>query len=81
MDFMNCPDHLTIMFIFNSVGLLIPMYKCPEGCKNKISYFIKLEPAEITINNYELLLIYGDVSPNPISDLKAITENVSIKFI
>lgn len=77
MNFINWADHLTIMFIFNSAGILIPMYKCPEGYKNKISYFIKLEPAEITINNYECLLIYGDVSPNPIGDLKAITEHVS----
>lgn len=80
MDFLNSPDHNTILFMLNNFGILIPMFRCPESFKNKISYFIKVEPVEVTVNNYEFVLFDGDISPNPIDDLKSIVENVIIKF-
>lgn len=80
MDFMNSPDHIKILFMLNNFGILMPMFKCPEAFKTKITYFIKVEPAEVTINNYEFILFDGEISPNPIDDLKSIVENVIIKF-
>lgn len=77
MDFLNLLDHNTILFILNPAGVLIPMYDFPEDFKIKITYFIKLESIEVTQDNYESILMCGDVSANPIEDLKAITEHVS----
>jgi len=77
MEFLSSPDCNKILFTLNSIGVLIPMYDFPEGCKMKISYIIKLKPVEITLYNYESVLMCGEVSSNPIEDLKAITENVS----
>lgn len=80
MEFLNSRDRNKILFTLNSVGVLTPMYDFPEGCKVKISYIIKLEPVEVTISNYESILMCGEISSNPIEDLKAITENVSILY-
>lgn len=77
MDFLNLADQNTILFTLNSAGVLIPMHDFPEDFKTKITYFIKLEPVEVTQDNCKFILICGDVSTNPIEDLKAITENVS----
>lgn len=81
MEFINLPDHLSILFMLNYAGILMPMTIFPDGFKNKISYFIKLEQTEVTLSNYESILLYGDISPNPIDDLKAITENVSSRYV
>lgn len=77
MDFLNSLDHNTILFTLNSAGVLIPTYDFPEDFKTKITYLIKLEPAEVMQDNCESILMCGDISTNPIEDLKAITENVS----
>ncbi|VVC32244.1 Hypothetical protein CINCED_3A002285 [Cinara cedri] len=79
MNFFNTPDCDKILFTLNSTGVLMPINDFPEDVlKNKISYFIKLELVEITDINFESMLIYGDVSSNPIEDLEAITENVLV---
>lgn len=77
MDFLNLPERNTILFTLNPTGVLTPLHAFPEGFKNKISYLIKLEHVEITSTNYDSILLCGDVSMNPIEDLKAFTENVS----
>lgn len=80
MDFLNLPDRETIFFLLNSAGLLVPMYDdFPEGYKSKVLYIIKLEPVEVTQDNCDSILLCGEMSANPIEDLKAITENVSDK--
>jgi len=78
MDFLTMPDRNSIFFTLNSAGLLIPMYnEFPDGYKSRVSYIIRLEPVEVTHNNCDSILLCGEVSPNPLEDLKAITENVS----
>lgn len=77
MDFLNLPDRNTILFTLNAVGVLIPTNVIPKDLKMKMTYFIKLEHVEVTQNNYEFILMCGDVSTNPIEDLKAFNENVS----
>lgn len=79
MDFFNTPERDTILFTLNPPALLIPMSAFPEGFKTKIAYIIKLEHVEVTRSNYESMLVCGEVSPNPIEDLKAVTEHVSDK--
>lgn len=78
MNFFNTPDCDKILFTLNSSGVLTVINDFPEDIMtNKISYFIKLELVEVTDSNYEVVLIYGDVSSSPIEDLEAITKNVS----
>lgn len=78
MDFLSLPNRSTILFTLNSTGALVPMYDFPEGYKSNVFYLIKLKPVEVTQSNCESVLISGEISTNPIEDLKAITENVSI---
>lgn len=80
MDFFNSPDRCTILFTLNPLGVLLPMYDFSEGFKIKASYILKLEPVIVTMDNFESILLCGDVSSNPIEDLKAIIENVSEKY-
>lgn len=77
MDFLNMPDREMILFTLNPTGVLMPMLDFPDGLKTKVSYFIKLGSAEVTKSNYESILVYGEVSTNPLKDLKAVTEHVS----
>lgn len=82
MNFFNTPDCDKILFTLNSSGVLTVINDFPEDImNNKISYFIKLELVEVTDINYEVILMYGDVSSNPIEDLEAITKNVSDNYI
>jgi hypothetical protein len=57
------------------------MYDFSEGFKVKASYILKLEPVEVTMDNFESIFLCGEVSSNPIEDLKAIIENVSKSII
>jgi len=78
MEFLNMPDRVVIFFMLNSAGLLIPIYDdFPDGYKSRVCYIIRLKPVEITHDNCDSVLLCGEVSPNPIEDLKVITENVS----
>lgn len=78
MDFFNTPHRDKILFTLNSTGVLMSINDFPKDImKNKISYFIKIELVEVTDINYENILMYGDVSSNPIEHLEAITKNVS----
>lgn len=77
MEFLNTPDREMILFTLNPTGVLMPMLDFPDGFKTKMSYFIKLTSVEVTKSNYEYILIYGEVSTNPLMDLKAVTEHVS----
>lgn len=78
MDFLSLPNRSTILFTLHPTGgALVPMYDFPEGCKSNVFYFVKLTPVEVTQSNCESILISGEISANPIEDLKAITENVS----
>jgi len=54
----------------------MPMNIIPKDLKMKLTYFIKLEHVEVTETNYEFILMCGDLSTNPIEDLKAFNENV-----
>lgn len=77
IEFLNKPDRDTILFIINSNGALTPMLDFPENYKSKMFYFIKLEPSEVTPQNCSSILMYGEISANPLEDFKAVTENVS----
>lgn len=77
MNFFNLPDHESILFMLNSSNVLIPSLEIPDGHKSKLTYFIKLESVEVTQDNYETILMSGDVSRNLIADLKEITDNVN----
>lgn len=76
MDFLNVSNIETILFTVNSSGVLTPMFEFPDGFKTKMFYFIKLEPVVITESNLETTLICGDISTNPIEDVKTLTEKV-----
>lgn len=65
----------------NSAGALIVMNDFPEGYKMKLTYVLKKENVEVTENNYESILMCGEISPSPIEDLKLISENVSAAVV
>lgn len=77
MMFLNKADKDRILFSMNSVGALIPTYEIADDFKNKLSYFIKIERVEITKENYKTMLLNGDISLNPVQDIKTVSENVS----
>lgn len=77
MNFLDVSNIETILFTVNSSGILTPMYEFPDGFKTKVFYFLKLEPVAITETNIETTIITGDVSTNPIEDIKTLTEKVS----
>lgn len=81
MDFLNSPDRRRILFTLNSIGVLLPMYDFSEGFKVKASYILKLEPVEVTMDNFDSIFLCGEVSSNAIEDLKAIIENVSKNYL
>lgn len=81
MNFLNLSDHDSILFMLTSSNVLIPLLEIPDGPKNKLTYFIKLEPVEVTQSNYETILICGDVSKNLIADLKETTDNVIFQIL
>lgn len=76
MNFLNLPDHDSILFMLNSSNVLIPMLEIPDGPKSKLTFFVKLESVEVTQHNYETILMCGDISKNLIADLKELTDNV-----
>lgn len=78
---MNDAAKNIILFSINSSGALIPTSEIPNNLKNKLLYFIKLELVQITDSNYESILVKGELSPNPIHDVKQIVENVSEKRV
>jgi hypothetical protein len=79
MDFIKSPDKCKILFTLNSAGLMTPMDEFIHSFKTKVSYIVKLDSVEITNDNFESQLICGEVSSNPIEDLKTAAETVSEK--
>lgn len=77
MDFLNIPQRKKILITLTPAGVLTPMHDFPDGKKVKLTYILKKDDVEVTENNYESVLMCGDISPNPIEDLKLLSENVS----
>lgn len=77
MNFLNIPDRNKILITLNSASVLIVMNDFPEGFKMKLTYILKKESVVVTENNYESILMCGEISPSPIEDLKLMSENVS----
>lgn len=76
MNFLDDSNIDTILFTVNSSGVLTPMFEFPDGFKTKMFYFLKLEPVAITESNLETTLMSGEISTNPIEDVKTLTEKV-----
>lgn len=76
-NFLDLPDFEMLLFMLNSSGVLTPMIEFPDGYKTKTYYFKKLEQVKITEINYQAVILSGEISPNPIEDIKTLTESVS----
>lgn len=57
----------------------MPSLNIKEEKKHKVSYFLKRNPVEVTIDNFRDVIIMGDMSPKPIQELAILTEEV--KFL
>lgn len=80
MNFLNEPSKDKLIFTMGT-GNLVPMPEIPNDLNNKLAYFLKLDLVQITESNYKFILVNGEISINPIQDLKVVAENVSYKCI
>ncbi|XP_006869595.1 PREDICTED: dynein heavy chain 17, axonemal [Chrysochloris asiatica] len=75
-EFLEKPDVPVLVMTLSPAGMIIPYLGFPASLKSKAIYFIKTRPVSVTRDNYKALLLYGDISPEPVDQLIAVVEEV-----
>uniref|UniRef100_A0A1B6BXH8 Dynein beta chain, ciliary-like n=1 Tax=Clastoptera arizonana TaxID=38151 RepID=A0A1B6BXH8_9HEMI len=81
MDFLSKSENNILLITLTSAGMLQPSTVFPAMSKTKSSYFIKKRPEPVTPENIRQVLIFGDVSPNPIENLAVCLEEVYMPLL
>lgn len=78
MDFMNVPDQDKLVIMLTASDTLAASHNFPSDAPDKYCFFIKLEPAVITMQNLREIVYFGDMVPKAIKGEAFLFENVSI---
>ncbi|KAK3091630.1 hypothetical protein FSP39_021358 [Pinctada imbricata] len=79
MDFFEKPDILSLLVIANAAGGLTTDYEWPSNPKAKACYFVKRNKEPINKEtNLRTAFLYGDLSYQPLDQLSAFVDEVTI---
>ncbi|XP_075225794.1 dynein beta chain, ciliary-like [Lycorma delicatula] len=81
MSFLDDPSNNVLIIRMTSAGVLMPSLSFPSVGRSKASYFIRKYPEPITPENYQKLLIYGDIAPKPVDELAVLVEEVFLPLL
>uniref|UniRef100_T1HBS2 Dynein heavy chain tail domain-containing protein n=1 Tax=Rhodnius prolixus TaxID=13249 RepID=T1HBS2_RHOPR len=76
MDFMNVPDQDKLVIMLTASDTLAASHNFPSDAPDKYCFFIKLEPAVITMQNLREIVYFGDMVPKAIKGEAFLFENV-----
>uniref|UniRef100_A0A668AEI7 Dynein axonemal heavy chain 17 n=1 Tax=Myripristis murdjan TaxID=586833 RepID=A0A668AEI7_9TELE len=80
-DFLEKPDHRTLVVSLNAAGLLQPAASVTANSKNKAVYFIKQSRAALTPDSMKSNLVHGDLSYAPLDQFSALVEEVMVPLL
>lgn len=75
-DFLDKPDHTTLVVYLNAAGQLVPTNGFAANSKNKAVYFIKQSQTALSFDTMKADLMYGDMSYSPLEQFSAFVEEV-----
>lgn len=78
LDFLNKPDKRLLFLNYSSAGLIVPTDHFPPNLKSKSTYFIKVHPVAVDMQNFRKVIVFGDISAKPIDELATLVEEVLI---
>ncbi|KAA3682025.1 uncharacterized protein DEA37_0001628 [Paragonimus westermani] len=82
VDFFDKPEITELFILASAAGTLQAQYECPSGMKSKACFFMKKEKASIkkdaVVNK---LLVYGDLSHNPLEHFSAFVDEFIIPVL
>lgn len=79
-DFLDKPDHTTLVVYQNATGQLVPTNEFAEASKNKAVYFTKHRQTALFSDTMKTDLMYGDMSYSPLEQLSAFVKEVRESF-
>lgn len=74
---MKEPRAIFLIIELNPAGVLIPHPMIQTNYKTKFCYFIKNRPVEITDENFQDVIVPGELAPKSFDELAQIVERVS----
>jgi len=77
-EFLDKADNNLLILALNQGGLLLPSYDFPPAGKTKAVYFIKRAKENVTGENIQTQLLFGDLSYAPLDQMSALVDDVSI---
>ncbi|TPP62235.1 Dynein beta chain ciliary [Fasciola gigantica] len=82
LGFFDKPEILQLFISMNSAGFLQAQTECPSGIKAKACFFMKKEKCIIKKDSsVNRLLVYGDLSQNPLDHFSAFVDEVQTFFL
>lgn len=79
-DFLDKPDHTTLVVYLNTSGQLVPANGFEEISKTKAVYLIKQSQTTLSFDTMKADLMYGDMSYSPMGLLSAFVQEVRKSF-
>lgn len=67
--------------VMTPAGILQPMTTFPNYLKTKTTYFIRRCDDPVTINNFRDILVFGDFSGRPVTELSILTDEIFIPLL
>ncbi|XP_049855418.1 dynein beta chain, ciliary-like [Schistocerca gregaria] len=81
MDFLDKTTEYLLIVTVNTAGQLIPINSFPVNSKTKCCYFIKCYKEPVTSQNYQKVLLCGDMSSKPIDELSVLVAEVFVPLL
>lgn len=81
MDFLEKPDHLSLLVYANASGQLTVSLEWPQQLKQKALYFVKKSKENVSKENYRNSMLYGDLSSSPVDQLSTFVDEVNLSFL
>lgn len=81
LDFLDKSTIPLLLMVINVAGLLVPMTSFPNNLKSKTSYFIRRKPDKVTAENFRDVILFGDFSAKPVSELAVLAEEIFLPLL
>lgn len=81
INFFNNPNEKMLILTIPATGLLTPLKQITSIVKQKFTYFIRKEPAEVTMENFRKVLTFGDMGGKPVEELAVLMDGVFVPLL
>uniref|UniRef100_A0AAR2IP24 Dynein heavy chain 9, axonemal n=1 Tax=Pygocentrus nattereri TaxID=42514 RepID=A0AAR2IP24_PYGNA len=80
-DFLDKPDHTTLVVSLSAAGQLIPASGFAGASKNKAVYFIKRSQTALSSDTMRANVLHGDMSSSALEQFSAFVEEVTLTSV